>query len=412
VAQQPSSPLANGTQFAPQPKIQLKDASGNDVHDAGTAVVAELGESQSGATITGNVNGATDANGVATFSNLGITGSIGSYTLKFRVPNRNDILFAESNSITVTAGTAASIASNSSTSLSGTVGQAVSPAPSVKITDQSDNPVSGVTVTFAVTAGGGGISGQATVQTGSNGIATVGGWTLGTTSGANTLRASVTGLTGSPVTFNATGTAGAATTISANSFTTLSATAGTAVSSAPSVLVTDGVNPVAGVSVKFAVTGGGGSLSGSADVLTGSDGIATVGGWTLGSVAGSNTLTASATGLTGSPVTFSATGTAGAATNISANSSTTLSATAGTAVSPAPSVLVTDGVNRVPGVTVTFAVTGGGGSISGSADVVTGPDGVATVGGWTLGPAAGDNTLTASAVGLTGSPVTFTGTGS
>jgi len=121
---------------------------------------------------------------------------------------------------------------------------------------------------------------------------------------------------------------------------------------------------------------------------------------------------ASATGLTGSPVTFTATGSAGAATTISANSFTAISATAGTAVSPAPSVLVTDGVNPVAGVTVTFAVIAGGGSITGPTDVQTGSDGVATVGGWTLGPAAGDNTLTATVTGLAGSPVTFAATGS
>jgi adhesin/invasin len=410
VSQQPSTSPENGEPFAQQPEIQLQDASGNPLTLGGIAVKAEFATSQPGATLGGNTTAITD-NGRATFTDLGITGVVGSYSLKFSVPNRSDITGTTSGTITLVAGPASKIASNLQGPISGTAGGPASPAPSVLVTDQSGNPVSGVLVTFAVTAGGGGVTG-ASQPTNSSGIATVGGWTLGTTAGANALTASATGLTGSPVTFNATGSAGAATTISASSATTLNATAGTAVSPAPSVLVTDGVNPVAGVMVTFAVTGGGGSITGSADVPTGPDGIATVGGWTLGTTAGANTLTASVTGLTGSPVTFDATGSVGAATTISANSSTTLSATAGTAVSPAPSVLVTDGVNPVAGVTVTFAVTGGGGSISGSADVLTGPDGIATVDGWTLGPVAGDNTLTATAVGLTGNPVTFTGTGS
>ena len=38
-----------------------------------------------------------------------------------------------------------------------------------------------------------------------------------------------------------------------------------------------------------------------------------VGSWTLGTVAGTNTLTATCAGLTGSPVTFTATGLAGPA---------------------------------------------------------------------------------------------------
>ena len=48
---------------------------------------------------------------------------------------------------------------------------------------------------------------------------------------------------------------------------------------------------------------------------------------------------------------------------------------------------------------MTFAVTGGGGRLSG-ATPVTGADGVATVGGWTLGPQAGANTVAATISGL------------
>src|SRR5207302_1255996 len=59
---------------------------------------------------------------------------------------------------------------------------------------------------------------------------------------------------GSPVTFTATGTAGGAATIAANSATSQSATAGTAVSAPPSVIVKDANgNPVVGVAVTFAV---------------------------------------------------------------------------------------------------------------------------------------------------------------
>src|SRR5207244_6099071 len=49
-------------------------------------------------------------------------------------------------------------------------------------------------------------------------------------------------------------------------------------------------------------------------VTTGTDGIAAATSWTLSTTAGTNTLTATASGLTGSPVTFTAQGTAGAAT--------------------------------------------------------------------------------------------------
>lgn len=65
-----------------------------------------------------------------------------------------------------------------------------------------------------------------------------------------------------------------------------------AVPVAPAVLVKDQKgNPMAGVSVTFSVSGGGGSVTGPS-VLTNSSGVATVGAWVLGPTAGPNTLTA------------------------------------------------------------------------------------------------------------------------
>ena len=78
-----------------------------------------------------------------------------------------------------------------------------------------------------------------------------------------------------------------------------------------------------------------------------------------------------------------------------------------------PSVTVED-TNQAPlaGVTVTFAVTGGGGTVTGASQV-TDASGKATVGEWVLGPNTGTNTVTASVAGsgITGNPVTFTATG-
>lgn len=61
-----------------------------------------------------------------------------------------------------------------------------------------------------------------------------------------------------------------------------------------------------------------------------------------------------------------------------------------------PAVIVRDqSSNPVPGVSVSFEVTAGDGSVD-PATVVTGSDGIAAVDGWTLGPSAGTNTLVAS----------------
>lgn len=74
----------------------------------------------------------------------------------------------------------------------------------------------------------------------------------------------------------------------------------------PSVVVSDQNNqPLAGVHVIFAVTSGGGSVTG-ANVTTDSIGVATVGSWRLGVNEGSNTLTATAGNLP--PVIFTAEG--------------------------------------------------------------------------------------------------------
>ena len=93
------------------------------------------------------------------------------------------------------------------------------------------------------------------------------------------------------------------------------------------------------------------------------------------------------------------------------NAGNNQTAAAGTAVATAPSVIVRNPLSSpIAGVSVTFAVASGGGSIAGGA-VMTNASGIATVGGWTLGSTAGSNTLTATSTGLTGSPLTFTATG-
>jgi uncharacterized repeat protein (TIGR01451 family) len=103
--------------------------------------------------------------------------------------------------VTVGAGAAASIAANSSTSITGTAGTPASPLPSVVIKDSLGNPVAGYSITFTAGANSGTLSGTTQV-TDANGVATLGGWTLGT---ANTETVTVAAaLTGSPLTFTAT----------------------------------------------------------------------------------------------------------------------------------------------------------------------------------------------------------------
>ncbi|MGK2961513.1 MAG: hypothetical protein ACSLFK_05110 [Gemmatimonadaceae bacterium] len=196
---------------------------------------------------------------------------------------------------------ATTLAANSSISLAGIAGGAVTPPPSVIVYDQDGSPMGGATVTFAVVSGGGSATG-ASVTTDASGIATVGSWTLGPAAGENVLRATSGTLEG--VVFAATSVAGGAASLARNAGDNQSAVAGTAVPVPPSVVVKDANgNPKSDVPVAFAVVSGGGSITGAAAV-TNASGIATVGSWTLGNSAGANTLSATVAGLP--PVTFTA----------------------------------------------------------------------------------------------------------
>jgi len=95
---------------------------------------------------------------------------------------------------------------------------------------------------------------------------------------------------------------------------------------------------------------------------------------------------------------------------MSKNSGDGQTAAVGTPVAVAPSVILHDsGGGPAVGEKVTFSVGSGGGSVTG-ATPVTDQNGVATVGSWTLGAAAGANTLLATSRSAVGSPVTITAT--
>jgi alpha-tubulin suppressor-like RCC1 family protein len=99
---------------------------------------------------------------------------------------------------------------------------------------------------------------------------------------------------------------------------------------------------------------------------------------------------------------------------IAATSATSQSGQINSLVSVRPAVVVTDATALpLAGVTVTFAVASGGGTVTGGS-ATTNASGVATVGSWKLGPALGNsNALTATieGSGISGNPVTFTATG-
>ncbi len=280
--------------------VKVADAFGNGVPGVSVAFAIATG----GGTIAGSP-ATTNASGIATAGTWTLGTAAGAKTVTATVTGLTAVTFTA----TATAGPAAIMSLNAGNAQTVTQGLAVPTLPSVKITDANANPVSGVAVTFAVASGGGSITG-ANATTNAAGIATVGSWTLGSTAGANTLSASAAGLT--TVTFTATAAAPVPAAIAVSAGNGQSATVSTSVAIAPAVRVTDAQgNGVGGVSVTFAVATGGGSATGTT-TTTNSAGVATVGSWTLGAVAGTNSLTATAagSGISGNPVTFTATGTA------------------------------------------------------------------------------------------------------
>jgi adhesin/invasin len=401
VTTQPSATVQNGAALATQPVVQLRDADGNTVAQAGVAVTAAI--ASGGGTLGGTTTVATSASGVATFSGLSISGTVGDRTLSF---SAGGVTGATSNTIGVTAGAASQLVITRQPSSTVQNGSFLGTAPVLRLRDASGNDVAqaGVSVTVAIASGGPVLSGTTVQSTDAAGQVVFGGLVITGAAGDRTLGFTAAGLAGD-TSSAITVTPGPAATIGIDAGDGQTATAGSAVSTAPSVIVRDvSNNPVPGVSVAFAVASGGGSVTGGT-ATTGASGIATVGSWTLGTTAGANTLTASSGGLT--PATFTATGVAGPAAAISIQSGDGGTAVVASTRTLEAKVVDANG-NPVAGHVVSWAAATGGGSVSAPTST-TSAAGVASV-GWTLGTAAGAQTATATSAGLAGSPLTFTAT--
>ncbi len=390
--------VAANTAVTLPPAVRVIDANGNPVEGVAVSFAVASG----GGRVTDSFR-RTNALGVVSVGSwvLGLTA--GTQTLTARVEEsgvtNNPVLFTA----TATAGAATQVSAVTATSQSAVVGTNVATPPSVRVTDAGGNPVANAQVTFSVISGNGVVTPQ-TQLSNALGIATVASWRLGSTVGVQQLSASIAGATA--VVFSATATAGAPAQMSIVAGNNQRASTLRPVAIAPSVLVRDALgNPVAGAVVTFTVASGGGSVFGGRQV-TDANGTAEVGGWFLGDVPGTNTLTASTPNV--ASVTFTATADAGRATTMVANSAVSQTAAAGALVTQPPSVIVRDGVgNPVAGVAVAFAVTAGGGTVVGS-PVTTDAAGIATLTSWALGLTPGLNTVVATATGLPA--VTFNAT--
>jgi len=296
---------------------------------------------------------------------------------------------------------AATITVSAGNSQVGAAGAALPESLAVIVKDQSGGVLSGVTVTFTVTGGGGSVS-PASRVTDAAGLAKTR-RTLGPNAGTQTVNAATGNLT--PVQFSAVSQINGAVNIANSPTGPLTDTVGTVRAESLAVLVTDqNAAPVQGVAVGW--TSIGGSVS-AASVPTSATGVSKV-QFTYGTASGSQSATATVTGLVGSPVAIALTATAGTAVSIVK--------TVGDAGTALPSGQVAYTVqsrdshgNAKGGVTIDWAAATGGGSITPSQNTTAGNGNASAT--RTLGSGLGDQTATATASALAGTPsVTFTTT--
>jgi Invasin, domain 3/Bacterial Ig-like domain (group 1)/Filamin/ABP280 repeat len=299
---QPGATATSGAPFDPQPTIQLQDLAGNPLARPDVSVTVQI--AAGAGTLTGTTSRTTGADGSVTFSDLAIAGAPGARTLIFAA---SGYASAMSTPISLGVGAPAAVAVAAGAGQSATAGTAVPVSPAVIVRDAGGTPVAGVPVSFAVTGGGGSVTGG-TTTTGVDGVATVGSWTLGGLAGPNALQATVgaDGIAGNPVTFSATGTSGPASAAKSSisaSPGTIAASQGSVASTITIVLRDDRNNPLAGQAVTLSATGGGSALTQPG--LTDASGTTT--GTLSATATGPHVVTAVAGGVTVGSVTVTVT---------------------------------------------------------------------------------------------------------
>ncbi len=280
-------------------------------------------------------------------------------------------------------------------------GVPLSPQPALQLQDADGTPIAreGVIVTVQIASGGGSLTGATSATSDAGGAVVF--TDLGIRGSPGTRRLIFAADAFAPATTPpiALGV-GAPASLELAAGDDQSAPVGTAVPVAPAVIVRDADgNALSGIPVTFTVTDGGGSINEDTPV-SGDDGVAAVGAWTLGTEAGANALSATVTGVALNSVVFSATGVPGP---ISASQSTvtalpaSISASSGSSASTITVTVRDQFGNPLPGVSVTLAATGTGNTLTQPTDP-TKANGTTT--GRLSATTAGNRTVSATAGGV------------
>ena len=196
VTTEANSPSASGAVFSTQPVVEQQDMAGNTVTTDPQAVVTAtlVEESQPYDVLVGGVTQTTAA-GVATFTDLGISGLAGTtYTIRFVSPG----LVPADDTVVPSVGAPARLsltAPNAQASETASYDDTtLNPQPKLQIVDSGNNPTStaGVVVTASLVSGTGTLYDD-TATTDANGLATFTGLALDGLVGTYVLRFSATG---------------------------------------------------------------------------------------------------------------------------------------------------------------------------------------------------------------------------
>ena len=333
----------------------------------------------------------TNANGVAQTTvripddDATLTATVSGYTGSRYTDQVNVIVDAAATDLEVVSGSGQT----------GAPGSTLSSPFVVRFEDSDGEPVSGAVVRFAVETGGGSVS-SSTDTTDSDGEAQTT-LTLGSAGGRNTVRASVSG-TDYPGVSSVTFTADAARPAEAVTIAggdDQIGQVGRLLDEDLSVQVVDSQdNGISGVLVRFRITEGRGRLSRNSD-RTDTDGYAEIG--FTPTADGETVVEAYATGLSSAFFTINTGEPPAAIVLVSGNNQS--GKPGAKLANPFVVEVVDENDDPVSGVSVTFAVTAGGGTLS-TTSATTGSNGRAQT-RLTLGEELGANTVQARVAGLT-----------
>ncbi len=199
VTTQPSTTASAGVALVRQPTVQLKDASGNNALQSGVPITAAI--ATGGGTLAGTATVNSDANGLATFTNLVVNGVTGNVTLNFTATLNGTAASVVSQAVAVSPAPPVQLAIVTQPAATATVGTALTRQPVLQLKDVNGNNAAqaGVSVTASVATGTSVLGGTLTASSDATGLVTFTNLVLSGATGSATLNFTAT-LNGATVT--------------------------------------------------------------------------------------------------------------------------------------------------------------------------------------------------------------------